>query len=105
MYKRASADQLLKHKWLKLDAAALAGNTIDTTALKEFNAKRKVRRERLGSRDDVVMGTLSAFMICPLTRFGYFLQLKSVGKAVIGINRMKNAVNAFSTPKTSSVKP
>jgi len=72
VYKRASADQLLKHKWLKLDAATLAGNTIDTAALKEFNAKRK---------------------------------LKSVGKAVIGINRMKNAVNAFSTPKTSSVKP
>jgi hypothetical protein len=68
--KRATAAELLKHKWLGLDQDELRKTTIDTSALKEFNAKRK---------------------------------LKSVGKAVIGINRMKNAVNAFGTPKPSTV--
>jgi len=42
VYQRMTADQLLKHKWLQLDAKTL-NNEIDTTALKEFNAKRKLR--------------------------------------------------------------
>jgi len=60
--KRASAADLLKHEWLGLSQEDLRMTVIDTSALKEFNAKRK---------------------------------LKSVGKAVIGINRMKHAVSAF----------
>lgn len=64
--KRSTAEELLRHKWLGLSQEELRKSVIDTTALKEFNAKRK---------------------------------LKSVGKAVIGVNRMKNAVNAFGTPK------
>jgi hypothetical protein len=41
--KRPSADALLKHKWLQLDKADLERISIDTTALKEFNAKRKLK--------------------------------------------------------------
>jgi len=66
--KRASAAELLKHEWLGLSQEDLRLTVIDTTALKEFNAKRK---------------------------------LKSVGKAVIGINRMKHAVSAFGAAKAA----
>ena len=41
--KRPTADVLLKHKWLQLDKQALEAINIDTTALKEFNAKRKLK--------------------------------------------------------------
>lgn len=41
--KRPSAETLLKHKWLKLDKAQLEAINIDTSALKEFNAKRKLK--------------------------------------------------------------
>jgi len=68
--KRATAADLLKHKWLGLNPSELRQTVIDTSTLKDFNAK---------------------------------LKLKSVGKAVISINRMKKATAAFGTPKASSV--
>lgn len=41
--KRPTAEELLKHPWLQLDKAQLEQINIDTAALKEFNAKRKLK--------------------------------------------------------------